>query len=134
MEQIKVIIEKADTNYAAYIDGINGIAVTGKTLLEIKEKFQDVIDFHIEGCREFGIEIPKQLQGEYELEFVMDTITLLNYYDGIIGKPALEKITGINQKQLWHYASGKAKPRQSQREKINKGLHQLGSELLMVSI
>ena len=134
MEHIKVIIEKAAANYSAYIDGIDGIAITGKTISEIKDKVREAIDFHIEGCKEFGIDIPKQLQGEYELEFVMDTVTLLNYYDGIIGKPALEKITGINQKQLWHYASGKTKPRQSQRDKINNGLHQLGNELLLVSI
>ena len=134
MEHIKVTIEKAEANYSAYIDSIAGIAVTGKTISEIKDKVQEAIAFHIEGCREFGIEVPKQLEGEYELEFVMDTITLLNYYDGILGKPALEKITGINQKQLWHYASGKTKPRQSQRDKINNGLHQLGNELLMLSI
>ncbi len=40
-------------------------------------------------------------------------------------KPALEKLTGINQKQLWHYEMGKSKPRRERMEKIQKALHRL---------
>jgi len=42
---------------------------------------------------------------------------VLNYYKGIFTLSALERLTGINQKQLQHYASGlrntstKAKPK-----------------------
>ena len=57
---------------------------------------------------------------------------LLNHYSGIFTKAALARITGINERQLWHYASGLRKPRKAQADRITKGLHQLGRELLSV--
>ncbi len=134
MKNLKVIIEKAEINYSAYIEGVDGITVSGKTVLEIKEKMNEAIEVYLETCREFGFEIPQELASDYELYFEMDTQTLLVYYAGIFGKPALEKITGINAKQLWHYAIGKTKPREAQKEKIREGLHSLGEELLMINI
>ena len=134
MSHLTVIIEKAATNYAAYIEGVDGIAVTGKTIEEIKKRMEEAIAYYIEDCKEFGEEIPEALRDGYDLSFEMDTQTLLNYYDGILGKPALEKITGINQKQLWHYASGKTKPRAAQRKKISEGLHNLGEELSLIKV
>lgn len=46
---------------------------------------------------------------------------------------ALQTITGINQKQLAHYASGVSKPRQAQADKIAKGLHKLAEELKVIT-
>ncbi len=134
METLKVIIERAESNYSAYIKELNGIAVSGKTIMEIKVKMKEAIDVYIEACKDFGFEMPRELVSDYELRFEMDTQTLLVYYAGIFGKPALEKITGINAKQLWHYAMGKTKPREVQKQKIRTGLHNLGEELLMINI
>ncbi len=134
MVKLKVIIERAENNYSAYIDGIDGIAVSGKSIAEIKEKMKEAIEVYVEACKDFGYEIPQEFMSDYEMYFEMDTQTLLVYYAGIFGKPALEKITGINAKQLWHYAMGITKPREAQKEKIRKGLHNLGEELLMINI
>lgn len=134
MQHLRIIIERATDNYAAYIDGVDGITVTGKTIDEIRSQMKEAIELFLETSRELGTEIPSALAGEYDMTFEMDARTLLNYYDGVFGKPALEKITGINQKQLWHYASGKARPRAAQRAKINAGLHSLGQELMMVHV
>jgi hypothetical protein len=46
----------------------------------------------------------------------------------------LETITGINQKQLAHYASGISKPRPKQAEKISQGLHKLAKEMMAVTV
>ena len=54
-------------------------------------------------------------------------------YEGIFTKSGLEKLTGINQKQLWHYANGISRPRQAQKQKIENALHRLGSELMSLS-
>ncbi len=134
MQKLKVIIERAETNYSAYIEGLDGIAVSGRSIVEIKEKMKEAVDVYVEACLDFGYEVPEELASDYEMSFEMDTQTLLVYYAGIFGKPALEKITGINAKQLWHYAMGKTKPREAQKEKIRKGLHDLGEELLMINI
>ncbi len=134
MQNLKVIIERAEKNYSAYIEGLDGIAVSGKSIAEIKEKMKEAIEAYVEACKDFGYEIPEELSSDYEMSFEMDIQTLLVYYAGILGKPALEKITGINAKQLWHYAMGLSKPREAQKEKIRKGLHNLGEELLMINI
>lgn len=59
-----------------------------------------------------------------------DTQSFLNYYNKVFTNVALERITGINQKLLHHYATGLKKPREPQRKKIEIALHKLGSELL----
>lgn len=132
--QVKVIIEHAGNNFSAYVLDVDGIAVTGDSVDEIKASMLDAIEDYIEVCKEFNLEIPKQFEGEYELTFELDVCSLLKIYEGIFSKAGLEKLTGINQKQLWHYANGKSKPRQAQRLKIEKGLHRLGNELISIHL
>ncbi len=43
-------------------------------------------------------------------------------------------MTGINQKQLQHYASGLKKPRPTQVKKIETAIHNLGKELISVEL
>ena len=77
---------------------------------------------------------PELLKGEYEIEFRYDVQSVLSYYANVFTKPALERLTGINQKQLHHYANGLRKPREPQRKKIENALHKLGAELLSVQL
>ena len=58
----------------------------------------------------------------------------MQHYDGIITNAALERITGINQRQLQRYASGVSRPRLKQAKKIEKALHDIGEELLAVEL
>jgi hypothetical protein len=64
----------------------------------------------------------------------LDAQALLVHYDGIFTKSALSRVTGINEKQLWHYASGGRRPRPEQRRRITAGLHGLGRELMAVEL
>ena len=134
MRNVKVIIERAEANFSAYIEGIDGIAVTGKSIDEIKKSMLEAIDEYIASCDELGLDIPRELQGKYEIGFELDIQSLLTIYEGIFTKSGLEKLTGINQKQLWHYAKGKSKPRQAQKQRIESALHQLGNELISLSL
>ena len=70
------------------------------------------------------------MDGEYEIEYVIDALSLMNYYvkAGIFTLAALEKITGINQKQLWAYTNG-TRPRKAQSEKIISGFFRLSKDL-----
>ncbi|MFW1443084.1 hypothetical protein ACEV7Z_24150, partial [Vibrio parahaemolyticus] len=63
-----------------------------------------------------------------------DTQSLLAYYNGIFTKAGLERITGINQKQIQHYSTGHRKPRPAQVKKIKNALHELGEELLAIDL
>lgn len=132
--KVKVIIEHAGNNFAAYVANVDGIAVTGDSIDGIKASMCEAIDDYIQACDEFNLELPEQFAGEYELEFELDVCSFLKIYEGIFSKSGLERLTGINQKQLWHYANGKSKPRQAQRLKIEKGLHRLGNELISLHL
>ena len=77
---------------------------------------------------------PEILKGDYEIEFTYDVQSILSYYVSVFTKPALERLTGINQKQLHHYATGLKKPREPQKKKIELALHRLGSELMSVHL
>lgn len=134
MTQITVIIEQTENNYAAYIEGIDGIVTTGHSVDEIKQNMIEAIDLYIEDCKEMDLEIPEELLGDYNLNFKMDTRCVLAFYYGIFTKAGLSRLTGINQKQLWHYASGVSNPRPAQKVKIENALHKLGEELLSVRL
>ncbi|MDR2414457.1 MAG: hypothetical protein LBD64_05690 [Odoribacteraceae bacterium] len=81
---------------------------------------------------EGGEEYPSVLDGDYAIAYQFDVESLLYFYDGIFTRSALERITGINQKQLAHYASGLHKPRREQERKIKDALRALGQELLSI--
>jgi predicted RNase H-like HicB family nuclease len=135
MEKIIVTVGMTENNYSAYVNISDGIAVaTGKTFEELKRQMNEAVDFHLEGMREDGDEIPEIFNSEYELIFHFDPESLLRHYSGIFTNAALQRLTGINQRQIQRYASGVSKPRESQAKKIEEALHNLGKELLAVEL
>ena len=52
----------------------------------------------------------------------------------MITPAALERLSGIHQKQLWNYLHGRSKPCKQQIEKIEKALYSLGAELMSISL
>jgi predicted RNase H-like HicB family nuclease len=134
MRTLNVIIERSENNYSAYLQEVDGVIAVGKSVAEIKQSLIEAIDVLIESCNELGCEIPMELQGDYTLSFKMDVRSVLDFYSNIFTKAALERITGINQKQLWHYASGERVPRAEQAVKLENALHKLGEELLSIQL
>nr|WP_294923328.1 type II toxin-antitoxin system HicB family antitoxin [uncultured Flavobacterium sp.] len=131
MKTIKIIIERNEDGFWGYAENEKAIVGGGDTVQECK---QDILDC-IETLKELDEDNkPAFLEKEYELVYKFDTATLLNYYKGIFTNSALERITGINQKQIQHYASGHRNPRLEQRIKIENALHNLGKELLAVEL
>ena len=59
------------------------------------------------------------------------SVSIIN---GKVSRSALSRLTGINQKQLGHYACGRSRPRQAQKIKIISALHRLGNELRAISV
>ena len=83
----------------------------------------------IRGTMEFSGLFPEWLTpNPYKLEFEMNTQALLHYFEGILTRSALSRVTGINERQLGHYATGHRNPRPAQRMKIIEGIHQIGRE------
>lgn len=132
MKTIKIIIEKTDDMFSAFAENVEGIYAGGDTVEEVKQSVLDSIRL----LKEYNTDenIPAILKGDYQIAYKFDTVSLLNYYKGIFTNSALERITGINQKQIQHYATGHRNPRVDQRKKIETALHTLGKELLAVEL
>lgn len=132
MKTLNVIIEHAGTNLSAYIEDVP-VITTGDTISEIRKNIAEAINVYLESCSDLNVKPVKVLEGEYELKFILDAPTFINYYSNIFTKSALSRITGINERQLWHYAAGKHRPRSKQLEKFQKGISKLTEELQAIS-
>ena len=133
MEKIDVKIGWSGDNYSCVADdaALNGIiVVTNKTLEGLKKDFLESLHFHIEGCINGGDELPEWLiTGQYELNYILETSALIHSLDGILTRSAIARVTGINERQIGHYASGHRTPRPQQREKIINGIRTISREL-----
>lgn len=129
MKKVEVIVEYAGKNLSAYIENAP-IAVVGNDMSEIERNMREAVEFYLED-NDNPCEV---LRGDFELVFKIDAPTFINTYSNIFTKAALSRITGINERQLWHYAAGVHKPRQKQLEKIQRGIRSLSSELSSISL
>ena len=134
MKKITVVVEFAKGNLSAYIKEVDGITAAAQTMQELKRSINESIQIYKEECEECEVDLPEALKGEYEVVYKYDTSTFLSVYSHILSKAGLERLTGINQKQLWHYANGLSTPRPATVAKIEKALHQLGEELLSIEL
>ena len=136
METIKVSISWSGDNYCANAQGdyLNGvITATHKTLDGVKNEFQSAVQFHIDGCLEDGDKLAGWLvSGYYKFEYITEVSALLHSLDGILTRSAIARVSGINERQIGHYASGHRIPRSRQREKIITGIHRISQDLAMV--
>lgn len=133
MRTVEVIVEHAGNNLSAYIEGAPVITV-GNDVKEIEKNMQEAVELYLESCKDMNIAPVEILQGEFTLKFKIDAATFINYYSSIFTKAALSRITGINERQLWHYAAGVHKPRKQQLEKIQKGINALTEELAAINL
>jgi hypothetical protein len=126
MKRIKAVIERSKDAFSAYAENVDGVTGMGDTVQDAKDSLLE------------SIEIQRKLGNlkisEYEVVYKFDVESLLHYYKGIFSKAAFERLTGINQHQISHYANGTKKPRPAQAKKIENALHHLGEELLAVEL
>ena len=107
MKQVKAVIERAsDGTFSIYMDADDMsylVTGTGSTVEEARKVFND------------GYEDMKQ------------------YYAFAFSLAGLERITGINQKQLGHYVSGYRNPSPKTKKKIEESIRKFSEELSAVS-
>ena len=53
-----IVIERAGSNYSAYVPDLPGCVATGDDLPEVEKEIRQAIAFHLDGLREDGIAIP----------------------------------------------------------------------------
>jgi hypothetical protein len=132
MKKVKIVIERSNDLFSAYAENVVGVYGGGDTVGEAKKSIVKSIELLHKYNNK--AHIPAVLKGEYQLVYKFDVESFLQYYKGIFTNAALERITGINQKQLQHYATGLKKPREVQIRKIESALHKLGNELVAVEL
>jgi hypothetical protein len=135
MEKVIVNVGKTTEGYSASIDILPGwvLGMTG-SFTEFKKELQESIDIFIKWAKNDGNEYPAIFDKTYEFEYKFNIESLLCCYDGILSRAAISRMTGINQQQLSHYICGHSRPKKEQEIKIINSFHQLGKELLSVSV
>ena len=54
-----IVIEKAESNFSAYVPDLPGCVAAGQTVEETEILIREAIAFHLEGIREDGLPIPQ---------------------------------------------------------------------------
>ena len=125
MRKVNAVIEKAsDGNYSIYMDADDMsylVTGTGKTVKEAKKVFEDGYEDIKKYYKEKG-----EAFEEAEFCYQYDIPSFLQEYAYLITLPGLERVTGVNQKQLGHYISGYRHPSAQTAKKIEEGIRKLG--------
>ncbi len=131
MKKIKVLVEWSGDNFSAGTGEINGMVfATGKSLDDVKQKFEDAFQFHIEASLKDGDKLPAYVvKNNYKFDYELQASAMLHLADGLLTRSALSRVTGINEKQLSHYLTGHRKPRPEQNEKIAAGIITLNKQI-----
>jgi predicted RNase H-like HicB family nuclease len=125
MGVLKIIVSGGKEQYGAWAKDVDGIYAAGDTLEELTRNLKEAITLFLK----YNENVPAVLTGVPEIELIFDVTGLVKYYSGFITFPAMEKLTGVNQKQLWQYANGHKNPRRETAERIEKGLKRFARKL-----
>jgi predicted RNase H-like HicB family nuclease len=125
MKTLRVIVSGGKDHYGAWIEDIEGIYGVGATLEEVERDIAKAIELYTE----YNADAPAILKEQHKLVLAFETSGLIKYYSQFLSLPAMERITGINQKQLWHYANGYKVPRKDTARKIEIGLKKFAKRL-----
>jgi predicted RNase H-like HicB family nuclease len=59
MKRYAIVVEKAESNYAAYVPDLPGCVATGATVEETERLLQEAVELHVQGLREDGLPVPE---------------------------------------------------------------------------
>jgi predicted RNase H-like HicB family nuclease len=133
MREVRVIAEKTDTGYSAYLPDVPGIIAVGDIFNELRENVAEAVDLYLQTCNEFGDPIPEALSGKYKLAFKFDTETFLEWLSGVMSQKGLSEIANINESLISQYAHGVKKPGPKQLKRIETALHKFADDLYAIS-
>jgi predicted RNase H-like HicB family nuclease len=54
-----IVVERAKSNYAAYVPDLPGCVATGATVEETENRLRQVIVIHVQGLLEDGLTVPE---------------------------------------------------------------------------
>jgi len=127
-KKVDAIIERAgDGHYSIYMDadGMGYLVTgTGKTVDEAKQVFlggyEDTKRFYADEGKPFE---------EICFEFKYDMASFLSYYSKVLSLAGLSRLTGINQRQLSHYLTGRRNPSAKTKDRMQAAIHDFARDL-----
>lgn len=132
MENIIMMVGASKDHFGAYSENCDGIYAAGDSLEDVKADTYRAIDAI---KRNLPPERwPSQIKGDFTIEWHFDVPSFLEYYSRFMSLAGMEKMTGINQKQLSNYLNHRSKPRRKQVDRILTGIHRFGRELLSINL
>jgi predicted RNase H-like HicB family nuclease len=132
MKAIAIIERGNDGTYGVYIESEVlpfGVVGDGKTVAEAIDDFNNSVN----EMREYYAEVGKEFPEELEFEFRYDMPSFLQYYAYAFTLAGLERISGVNQRQLSHYINGVRKPSEKTVRKIEERIHTFGKEIAAIN-
>ncbi len=135
MKEIKVKVYWNEDNYECgwAMDGVGCVVATDKTLDGVKVAFAEALSGHLAGMLSDGEVLPMWLASEeYSIIYELEVSAILRNAEQYTTMAALSRVSGINQKQLSHYANSVKKPRREQRQRIIDALHTIGETFLAI--
>lgn len=130
MRKLRAIISKGQDDYGAWFENFPGAYGAGETVAEAKKSLNEGLRLYVKYN-----DVPDWLKNkDYVIIHKYDSQSFLNYFKGIFTNAALERLSGINQRQINHYATGRKKPRPEQLKKLETGIHKLAVELMAVEL
>ncbi|HET7115904.1 MAG TPA: type II toxin-antitoxin system HicB family antitoxin [Hanamia sp.] len=131
---VTAVIEASKTGFGIYSDELPGITGYGISIEAAKADLRTAIDEVLEAHKEDGTEPMKELnKGNIEFIYKYDIESLFKYF-GMLDATNFARKIGLNPSLLRQYKTGITLAGPKQKEKIEKGLHALGRELLNVRL
>jgi predicted RNase H-like HicB family nuclease len=59
MRRYAIVVERARSNYAAYVPDLPGCVATGETVEATERLLREAIEVHVEGLKEDGLPVPE---------------------------------------------------------------------------
>lgn len=131
-KKVIVVIEKSKGYYDAYSENCDGIYAAGSGIAETKANVLEAIAALKRNLPEERW--PELLKGDYEIEWKLDVPSFLEYYSQYMSLAGMQRVTGINQKQLSNYLNHRSVPRRKQADRIMEGMRKFASNLLSTTL
>lgn len=128
-KSVNIIVEASATGFGVYSDDLPGVTGYGKTVAEAKEDMKESIAELLEGPSPD----PALNEGNLEFTYQYDLQSVFQHFD-MLNLSSLSERIGVNASLLRQYKNGIVPASEKQKRRIEKGLHDLGRDLLSVRL
>ncbi len=134
MKKVEIYVEKAeDGTYWGSTQNIpGGVSAFGNSLDELKQNLRIAFHDYKELAEDLNEDWLDEIKDLNEFEYKLDIASFFKLLP--IKISAIAEKTGINPSLMRQYASGKANASEERARKIEKAIHELGEDLLSISI